>query len=455
MRVFLYIRVSTSEQAKEGYSIGEQEQRLRAYCKAKGWKIAKVFTDGGYSGGNTSRPALTELLSAVQKHQADAILVYKLDRLSRSQKDTLTLIDTFLQNNCDFISMTENFDTSSPFGRATIGMLSVFAQLEREQIKERMSMGKEGRAKEGKYHGGGISPIGYEYKDGHLVVNEFEAMQVREMHRLFQSGMPFRIIARTLESKGSRYYEARSVKRTLKNPLYIGKIKHNDTLYPGEHEPIIDEETYNKTMELLNALPTGTKPSKTYLGGLIVCAHCGAKYTINTVHDTRYNRKYKYYACHSRRKTNKSLIKNPNCQNKIYKVKELDEIIFNEIRKLSIEKNFRSVIKKSDSDNSVILNREIAKLENQKSRLMDLYSIGTFTIEDIQKKIIPIQEQIDKLSKQINVPSTPEETAHELIQSFDDVLKNGNHDEIKMVIDSLIDKIEIDGEDIAIYWAFV
>lgn len=455
MRVFLYIRVSTSEQAKEGYSIGEQEQRLRTYCKAKGWKVAKVFTDGGYSGGNTSRPALTELLSAVQKHQADAILVYKLDRLSRSQKDTLTLIDTFLQNNCDFISMTENFDTSSPFGRATIGMLSVFAQLEREQIKERMNMGKEGRAKEGKYHGGGISPIGYEYKDGHLVVNEFEAMQVREMHRLFQSGMPFRIIARTLESKGSRYYEARSVKRTLKNPLYIGKIKHNDTLYPGEHEPIIDEETYNKTMELLNALPTGTKPSKTYLGGLIVCAHCGAKYTVNTVHDTRYNRKYKYYACHSRRKTNKSLIKNPNCQNKIYKVEELDEIIFNEIRKLSIEKNFRSVIKKSDSDNSVILNREIAKLENQKSRLMDLYSIGTFTIEDIQKKIIPIQEQIDKLSKQINIPSIPEQTAHELIQSFDDVLKNGNHDEIKMVIDSLIDKIEIDGEDIAIYWAFV
>ena len=454
MRVFLYIRVSSKEQV-EGYSIGEQEQRLRAYCKAKGWKIAKVFTDGGYSGGNTSRPALTELLSAVQKHQADAILVYKLDRLSRSQKDTLTLIDTFLQNNCDFISMTENFDTSSPFGRATIGMLSVFAQLEREQIKERMSMGKEGRAKEGKYHGGGISPIGYEYKDGHLVVNEFEAMQVREMHRLFQSGMPFRIIARNLESKGSRYYEARSVKRTLKNPLYIGKIKHNDTLYPGEHEPIIDEETYNKTMELLNALPTGTKPSKTYLGGLIVCAHCGAKYTVNTVHDTRYNRKYKYYACHSRRKTNKSLIKNPNCQNKIYKVEELDEIIFNEIRKLSIEKNFRSVIKKSDSDNSVILNREIAKLENQKSRLMDLYSIGTFTIEDIQKKIIPIQEQIDKLSKQINIPSIPEQTAHELIQSFDDVLKNGNHDEIKMVIDSLIDKIEIDGEDIAIYWAFV
>lgn len=455
MRVFLYIRVSTSEQAKEGYSIGEQEQRLKAYCKAKGWKVAKVFTDGGYSGGNTSRPALTELLFAVQKHQADAILVYKLDRLSRSQKDTLTLIDTFLQNNCDFISMTENFDTSSPFGRATIGMLSVFAQLEREQIKERMSMGKEGRAKEGKYHGGGISPIGYEYKDGHLVINEFEAMQVREMHRLFQSGMPFRIIARTLESKGSRYYEARSVKRTLKNPLYIGKIKHNDTLYPGEHEPIIDEETYNKTMELFNALPTGTKPSKTYLGGLIVCAHCGAKYTVNTVHDTRYNRKYKYYACHSRRKTNKSLIKNPNCQNKIYKVEELDEIIFNEIRKLSIEKNFRSVIKKSDSDNSVILNREIAKLENQKSRLMDLYSIGTFTIEDIQKKIIPIQEQIDKLSKQINIPSIPEQTAHELIQSFDDVLKNGNHDEIKMVIDSLIDKIEIDGEDIAIYWAFV
>ena len=104
------------------------------------------------------------------------MVVYKLDRLSRSQRDTLTIIEGFLEHGVDFVSMTENFDTSTPFGKATIGILSVFAQLEREQIKERCSLGRVGRAKEGKYRGGGFVPIGYEYKDGSLIVNPAEAM---------------------------------------------------------------------------------------------------------------------------------------------------------------------------------------------------------------------------------------------------------------------------------------
>lgn len=453
MRVFLYLRVSSKEQI-EGYSLGEQEERLRAFCKAKGWKVAKVFNDGGYSGANINRPALSDLVRAIENHQADAVLVYKLDRLSRSQKDTLTLIDTFLQNQCDFISMTENFDTSSPFGRAMIGILSVFAQLEREQIKERMQMGKEGRAKQGKYHGGGVSPVGYDYKDGHLVINEFEALHVREMHELFQQGVPLRVINKKINEKFGKYYEARTIKRTLKNPLYIGKIKHNTTLYDGEHQPIIDEETFNKTKELLDALPKSTKPNmNTYLGGILYCGQCGAKYGVKMAKDTRYNRTYRYYMCHSKMKTNKNMIKDENCQNKIFPVDKLDEIVFSEIRKLKIEKNFKSVCK--EDDNTDIINHEIQKLENQKSRLIDLYSLGTFTVEELQNKITPLQEQIDILYKQIKKPATPQKKAHEMIQSFDDILDNGNFDDIKLLIDALIDRIEIDGEDVTIFWAFI
>lgn len=178
-RVFLYVRVSTQEQATEGYSIDEQLSRLNGYCNSLGWIVVDSFVDGGYSGANTNRPALKRLISACNDHLADCVVVYKLDRLSRSQKDTLALIeDSFLANNVDFVSMTENFDTSTPFGRAMIGILSVFAQLEREQIKERMTMGKVGRAKSGLFHGGGYNPIGYDYVDGNLVVNEYEASKV-------------------------------------------------------------------------------------------------------------------------------------------------------------------------------------------------------------------------------------------------------------------------------------
>ena len=185
-KVVCYIRVSTENQL-ENYSIDEQTERLKAYCKAMGWQIQKIYTDGGYSGGNTNRPALQNMLNDIKiRKNIEAVVVYKLDRLSRSQKDTLTLIeDYFLKNKVDFVSVCENFDTSSPFGKAMIGILSVFAQLEKDQITERFTMGRIGRSKAGYFHGGGNAPKGYDYIDGKLIVNEYEAMQVKEVFELF------------------------------------------------------------------------------------------------------------------------------------------------------------------------------------------------------------------------------------------------------------------------------
>ena len=131
-----YTRVSTDAQLEQGHSIPEQKDRLEKYCSAMGWNEYKHYTDGGFTGANINRPALQNLIKDVKAGKIEKVIVYKLDRLSRSQKDTLYLIeDVFLRNNADFISLSENFDTSSPFGKALIGILAVFAQLEREQIK--------------------------------------------------------------------------------------------------------------------------------------------------------------------------------------------------------------------------------------------------------------------------------------------------------------------------------
>ena len=117
MIVVGYVRVSTEHQL-DNYSIDEQTERLKAYCRAKGWILAKIYTDGGFSGGNTNRPALQQMLLDIRNNHVNSVIVYKLDRLSRSQKDTLRLIeDEFLANNTDFISISENFDTSTPFGQ--------------------------------------------------------------------------------------------------------------------------------------------------------------------------------------------------------------------------------------------------------------------------------------------------------------------------------------------------
>lgn len=160
----IYIRVSTQEQAIEGYSVPAQKERLINYCKAKDYLVDEIYIDGGFTGSNLNRPGMSRMLRDIKERDTDIIVAYKLDRLSRSQKDTLHLIeDAFLKNDIAFVSMQESFDTSTAFGRATVGILSVFAQLERENIKERTMLGKEERAKEGLW-GGGIDPFGYDYR---------------------------------------------------------------------------------------------------------------------------------------------------------------------------------------------------------------------------------------------------------------------------------------------------
>lgn len=466
--IALYVRVSTQEQAKEGYSIEEQEDRLKSYCKAMGWKEYKIYKDAGYSGGNMDRPGLQEILHDIQDNLINKVVVYKLDRLSRSQKDTLILIeDEFLANGVDFVSMSENFDTSTPFGRAMVGILAVFAQLEREQIKERLSMGREARAKEGKWIGVGNAPIGYDYENDLLTINEYEAMQIRELFRMYISGISPRIIATIFNDKGyntryGKWYE-RKVVTILTNKLYIGYVEFNKQYYKGIHDPIITEEEFEKAqheIELRKRSNLPSAPQSTLLGGLIYCKRCGARYGIYT------SGKYKYYACHSRRKRNLLMIKDPNCMNKTYRLNTLDNIILDEIKKLALEpdqinkiRNESQSSKRDIEQKSEILEAEITKLNKQRKRYLELYGLGDYTYEELHDVVGPLQEQIDKLYREIDLLSSyqPDLTtveAREIISDFTDVVEQGNNEELKLIVTSLINKIEIDGEDITIYWRF-
>ena len=233
--VALYVRVSSREQADEGYSIGEQTERLQKYAEAMGWDVAKVYVDPGYSGGNIDRPGLKELIKDVEAGKVNMVVVYKLDRLSRSQFDTLYLIEkVFLPNNTDFISMTENFSTNSSLGRAMIGFLAVFAQLEKDKINERTVMGKEARAKEGKWGGGSSVAVGYDYDpiSQELIVNDYEKMQILELVDLFLKGTPIRTISTILNDKGYTRsgrsgvittWDAKRVKYVLQSKIYLVK----------------------------------------------------------------------------------------------------------------------------------------------------------------------------------------------------------------------------------------
>ena len=160
----IYIRVSTDAQAEEGYSIEAQKEQLGAYCISKGIKNYEYYIDGGRSGSNIERPEIQRLIKEAKEHKISHCIVFKLDRLSRSQKDTLYIIeDVFIPNDVSFVSLNETLDTSTPMGKLMIGILSAFAQLERENIRLRTRMGMKERIKAGYWMGGGRVPFGYDY----------------------------------------------------------------------------------------------------------------------------------------------------------------------------------------------------------------------------------------------------------------------------------------------------
>lgn len=474
MRIGIYIRVSTQEQNKNGYSISEQQDRLIKYCEAKGWTVIRVYTDGGYSGANTDRPALQDLIRDAKEGRFDAVLVYKLDRLSRSQRDTLELIEeVFLPSGVDFVSMTENFDTSTPFGMAMVGLLSVFAQLERAQTRERVLVGLEGRAKDGKWHGSKYTPVGYDYKNGELVINEYEAMLVREAYEQFNNRVPIYRICKEFREKGFKhhygYWSVSPLKKVLQNKVYLGYINHGDEVYKGKHDPIIDEETFERAQRIFEerdkANPNHKNAFKytSALAGLLECKHCGARYCKQPgrmkVNGIRTN----HYKCYSRSKKTKALIKDPNCMNKIWNMDVLDELIFKEVNKLGVDPSYVERIM-SMNDNEIdherieTINARIEEISEQISRFTDLYSIGQLDINEIKQKIEPLTSERDLLRKELdtmnNVSSATVEETYEIAQSFGEILEKGDLDEIRFVLDELIEKIVLDDENITIHWTF-
>lgn len=460
----LYIRVSTQEQAQEGYSIEAQTSRLTSYCKAKDWPIVEIYTDPGFSGSNTERPALQRLFADIEAGRIDCVLVYKLDRLSRSQKDTLYIIeDVFLSHNVAFVSMQENFVTSTPFGRAMIGILSVFAQLEREQIRERMNMGRLERAKDGFFHGGGFRPFGYDYEDGQLHINQMEALIVRDVYSMFLEHTPINKIEEILLEKYGRTIRHTAIRSILSTPIYIGLISWEGHTYPGRHEAIIDTESYTKAQELLNdrARIAASKPfpfrSTTLLGGLLFCGNCGAAYFAKGNYSGHgSNKTYRaYYYCYSRGKTTKRKIIDPTCINPAYPVKELDKRILAEIERLvSDDSYFNSVVSLPGSQKSADTERQkyaimqrMDEIDLQISRVIDLYQLGTISMDDIGARTTKLQNEKDALQKTLASMAPKHEKklsaaeARTLLDEYFFIMENGETDEKKALLHSLIKKI--------------
>lgn len=249
LRAALYVRVSTDEQANEGFSLDAQVSKLKAYCKLEGWTVSAVYCEEGESGRSIKRPQYQKMMS--ESDSWDVILVYKMDRIHRNSVNFAKMMEELDHKGKEFCSVQEKFDTSTAMGRFVRDVMERIAQLESEQIGERVKQGMERKAKFGAGLLGSGHPYGYDNKYGRLSVNEEEQYTVRAIFNMYINGTSMDRIAESLNKggvpakRGGIWYKS-TVYGILHNPLYAGYVKWDGHIRPGDHSAIIELDTFEK-----------------------------------------------------------------------------------------------------------------------------------------------------------------------------------------------------------------
>ncbi|SFD40861.1 recombinase family protein [Ruminococcus albus] len=447
-RTALYIRVSTDAQFEEGYSVDAQKEKLAQYCKLKDIEDYEFYIDGGWSGSNIDRPEIKRLITDIKSGKINAVVVYKLDRLSRSQKDTVFLLeDVFIPNGCAFISLNENFDTSTPYGKAMIGILSVFAQLERENIRERTRMGMYERVKSGLWMGGGRVPFGYNYdrEKNTLVPNE-KAEQVRQIFQLYLQGYSTTQLAGMFDVSGDQHISA-----ILDRETYLGRIRFRGEVVEGCHEALIDEEIWRRVREERRRRSRGTAGNTSYLlTGLMVCGKCGAKMRYQ-----KWGKGLKIY-CYSQQKSKPSLIKDPDCVNMRYDADEVENAVIADVfeKTRSITANGGSHRKISAEE---VLKRKYDTAAGKLKRLYELYARGgeDVLLETINEYKAQLAEISAAIENEKQTKAVEEELAYKrgVLENLAGLWDEMTVAEKRRALRTCIDRIVLTDEDIDIVYS--
>ena len=321
LRCAVYTRKSTEKGLEQDFnSLDAQREACEAYIASQrheGWVcLREQYDDGGFSGGNMDRPALQKLIVDIEKGKVDAVIVYKIDRISRSLLDFAKLVELFEKHGVTFTSITQQFSTNTAMGRLTLNILLSFAEFERAIASERVRDKIAGAKKRGKYLGG-TPAYGYDvdYANKRLVVNPSEAETIRWLFRRYLATNSLVGIARELNSKGittktwttkkgtyhqGKLWTTQHVYRALNNKTFLGLVEHDGEVYRGEHEAIIDQKLWDDVHRILASGLGRQRRQQTHetnalLHKLIRCGHCGKAMTNSY---TRKNGKvYRYYVC--------------------------------------------------------------------------------------------------------------------------------------------------------------
>ena len=419
---------------------------MLSYAKSKDYTEFEYYIDGGYSGKDLNRPAIQKLIEDCKNHRIDAVFVFKLDRISRSQRDTLYLIEeVFNKYDVSFISMRENFDTSTPFGKAMIGVLSVFAQLERETILERTRIGLKKRAEAGLWRGGGKIPFPYRYdrNTGTLIPISGQVELLHKMISLYISGKSFNAIGAIVGMDESL------VETRILSITNTGKVPYRDEIYEGKHEAVVSDELYEEILRV-NKVRSHEKYERHYLlSGKVYCGYCGAKYSYQ-----KWGKRLIMY-CYSQQKSKPRYIKDPDCNNKRWDTFEIEDAVLEELFKMNLDLN---LFKKTFNITTVNIKKEykqrLEEIKKQINNLLNNIASG-IAVEETNNKIKELGKEKEIIEEKLIESDQKEKdnkASLKMIKNLKVIWFDMDFDEQRRIIEHLIDKVVVNDNEINIYY---
>ena len=441
----LYSRVSTTEQAEEGYSIEEQERLLRKFCDDNNYTIFKVYSDRGISGKSIkARPAMKEMLKDSEEKKFDIVITWKINRIARNTLELLQIVDLLEKNAIAFKSHSESFETETPMGKFSLQMLGAVGELERGTIAQNVKMGMMARAREGRWNGGVV--FGYDVvqrenttnkkrKDTELIVNEKEEEVVKTIFTMYSEGNGYKAITNYINkfgytTKRGNPFSVGSIKDILTNPIYIGKIRYNviqnwsekrrrnknpnPLIVDGIHKAIIGQELWDKVQKQLES--TKGKPSRIYDGefpltGILRCPVCGAGMVIMRSTKARKDgtkHRIEYYCCGAWKNKGTAV-----CHSNSINVDKANEYVFGKLSELlSNDKLVKDIVANINSTRKAMVDpskdelekiaKELEKIEAKKKKVFEAYEEDMIDKKDFKDRIAELKTREEVLQQEVN-----------------------------------------------------
>ncbi len=485
VRCAIYTRKSTEEGLEQEFnSLDAQREACEAYVSSQrheGWvAIEERYDDGGFTGGNMDRPALKRLLSDIEDGRLDCILVYKVDRLSRSLLDFARMMEVFERHQVSFVSVTQQFNSANSMGRLTLNVLLSFAQFEREMIAERTRDKMSAARRKGKWVGG-RPVLGYDVapQGGRLLINEDEANQVKAIFQLYLEHRALMPVAQELQSRGwhnkrwttkqgrdigGEPWTKNAVFRTLSNIIYTGFVNYEGTVYQGEHPAIIDAAIWERVQEQLhkNGRTGGVQVRNKYgalLKGLLYCIPC-ERPMMHTYTAKKGSKLYRYYVCMHAQEAGWQ-----NCPTKSVPAAAIESAIVEHIRSVGLDGSVQAEVcrrvQAQKSKQITAIDQECAMLEKELGRINDdIHRIvrastprakaATERLAQAQDRAARIERRIDLIQRERTALYREQAQASDVcagLSLFDPVWESLTLREQTRVMQLLVESVGFDGRN--------